>query len=103
MDTIDHYKNMRSFTSSFTFLINQFNYFMLLKKRNRVQLVLLIFTDKSELVVPVTPQLKVKAESDAPSCYHMSSLNENKAKQVCRRQPIGVIKYPLPTACTIFS
>lgn len=28
------------------------------------------------------------------SCYQVSSLNENKAKNICRKQPSGVVKYP---------
>ena len=41
-----------------------------------------------------TTQLKYEADYGGPTCFHMSSLNENKAKQICKKQPTDVIRYP---------
>ncbi|ELT88365.1 hypothetical protein CAPTEDRAFT_107647 [Capitella teleta] len=38
------------------------------------------------------PRLKWD-DSEGPSCYQISSLNESKAKQVCRKHPTGVINH----------
>ncbi|PVD29971.1 hypothetical protein C0Q70_09232 [Pomacea canaliculata] len=40
---------------------------------------------------------KARRHEGIPPCYLVSSLNENKAKQLCRRNPLGVVKYPLQT------
>ena len=34
---------------------------------------------------------------ELPTCCQVSSLNENKAKSLCRRYPSGVVKYPFRT------
>ena len=56
----------------------------------------LSFTDSSTTSL-TTSQMKYRVEHGAPCCYHMSSLNENKAKQFCKKQPNDVIAYPLST------
>ena len=52
----------------------------------------LVVTDKQELNIPSV--IRQRRPDSTPTCYLVSSLNESKAKQMCRRSPIGVIKYP---------
>ncbi|XP_041369675.1 1-phosphatidylinositol 4,5-bisphosphate phosphodiesterase epsilon-1-like [Gigantopelta aegis] len=55
-------------------------------------------SDKNDLTPPLAiPRLK--KYDGIPPCYLVSSLNENKAKQLCRRNQLGVIKYPLMSLC----
>jgi len=48
--------------------------------------------------------VKVRYETgcELPSCYQVSSLNENKAKSLCRKYPSGVIKYPFYVDFRVF-
>ena len=39
-------------------------------------------------------KVRYEADYDLPTCCQVSSLNENKAKSLCRKYPPGVIKYP---------
>ena len=52
-----------------------------------------ILSEKSEISVS-SSMIRQRRPDSVPPCYQVSSLNENKAKQLCRRSPIGVIKYP---------
>ncbi|KAK3593089.1 hypothetical protein CHS0354_038127 [Potamilus streckersoni] len=49
--------------------------------------------DKAELNVPNNISIRQKHPDDIPQCYLVSSLNENKAKQLCRRSPTAVINH----------
>jgi hypothetical protein len=49
--------------------------------------------DKGELSIPIG-MMRQRRPDSTPVCYLVSSLNESKSKQLCRRNPIGVIKYP---------
>ncbi|XP_062591377.1 uncharacterized protein LOC134252848 isoform X1 [Saccostrea cucullata] len=49
-------------------------------------------TDKGELSIP-TGIMRQRRPDSTPVCYLVSSLNESKAKQLCRRNPIGVINH----------
>ena len=52
-----------------------------------------LLIEKGELSIP-TGIMRQRRPDSTPVCYLVSSLNESKAKQLCRRNPIGVIKYP---------
>ncbi|GFR59791.1 phosphoinositide phospholipase C [Elysia marginata] len=52
-----------------------------------------LLPDKSDTMLQVNiPRIK---RCEVPACYEVSSLNENKAKQLCRRSPLATVTYPL--------
>ncbi|XP_071091113.1 1-phosphatidylinositol 4,5-bisphosphate phosphodiesterase epsilon-1-like [Haliotis cracherodii] len=48
--------------------------------------------EKVDLIIPASIP-RIKKCDGTPACYLVSSLNENKAKQLCRRNPLGVINH----------
>ncbi|KAK3797679.1 hypothetical protein RRG08_054698 [Elysia crispata] len=51
-----------------------------------------LLPEKSETMLQVNiPRMK---RCEVPACYEVSSLNENKAKQLCRRSPLATVTYP---------
>lgn len=50
-------------------------------------------SEKSEVSVS-SNMIRQRRPDSVPPCYQVSSLNEGKARTLCRRSPIGVIKYP---------
>lgn len=56
-----------------------------------------ISPDKTDSNLQVSsPRVK---RCEVPSCYLVSSLNENKAKQLCRRSPLATVLYPFSKVC----
>jgi len=54
----------------------------------------LSLSDVLNILSPSTQSKGKLEEGDSPSSYHISSLNESKAKHICRKQPNSVTKYP---------
>jgi hypothetical protein len=52
-------------------------------------------SDQNYTPLPPTSAIKVRVDPDfdTPSCYQVSSLNESKAKNICRKYPTGVINH----------
>ena len=48
-------------------------------------------------------QAKYLAENGPATCHHISSLNETKMKQFCRKQPSDIIAYPFLAAYDLLS
>ena len=51
-------------------------------------------SDKMDMFQHMTLPVRKVEDEGTPSCYQMSSLNENKAKQEFRKHPTLLIKYP---------
>jgi len=51
-------------------------------------------TDGFVMLPGATPVKSRAEDGDRPSAFQISSLSESKAKQICRKEPTGVIKYP---------
>ncbi|GFN90744.1 phosphoinositide phospholipase c [Plakobranchus ocellatus] len=51
-----------------------------------------LLPEKPEMMLQISvPRMK---RCEIPACYEVSSLNENKAKQLCRRSPLATVTYP---------